>query len=181
MAVVCLGALTGCGGDETPKAKALYNISFDGNVKGENYSVAGSTWEKSEEEGFEAVYTLKGEVKYDKATADAMGYNDGRANFVLIRFTSDSVTKVSYDEETDKGFYAILNKGTANEKIKHTSFTTDSSTGEKTTYYFYQGVDNTVRTLTMNISFDGTKEHEVAYKFVIDPANYTLEAAPANA
>ena len=172
MAVVCLGTLTGCG------EARLYNISFSGNVEGENYSVAGSTWEETKEDGFEAVYTLKGEVKYDKETADAMGYTDGRVHFVLIRFTSDSVTKVSYNKETGEGFYAILNKGTENEKVKHASFTTNSSSSTKTTYYFYQGVDDTVRTLTMHISFDGTKEHEVAYKFVIDPANYTLESAP---
>lgn len=41
-------------------------------------------------------------------------------------------------------------------------------------YFLYQGVDNTVRTLTIEISFDGTEKNARLYKFVIDPANYTL-------
>ena len=33
--------------------------------------------------------------------------------------------------------------------------------------------------MTIKISFDGTEENARLYKFVIDPANYTLESAPA--
>ena len=174
-ALLVLGAIgfTACG------KKSLYNIDFSGNIEGENYSVAGSTWEQSSEDGFDAVYTLKGTIAYDKTTADKMGYTDGRVHIVLIKFTSDEVTKVSYNKEDGTGFYNILNKGTENEKVKHQSFTTDSPESSKTTYYFYQGIDNTVRTVTMHISFDGTAEHEAVYKFVIDPANYKLAEAPA--
>ncbi len=181
MVVVGGLALAACG------SKPLYNIDFGGNVEGENYNVAATTWERSDEEGFDAVYTLKGHIAYDQETADKMGYTDGRVHFALIRFTSDTVEKVSYEKEVlgengevvtpEKGFYNILNKGTANEKVKHQSFTTDSPASSKTTYYFYQGIDNTVRTLTMHISFDGTKEHEAVYKFVIDPQYYTLDEA----
>lgn len=178
-ALIILGAigLTGCGNTATK----LYNIDFGGNVAGDSYSVAASTWEETQEEGYDAVYTLKGTIAYDKTTADAMGYTDGRVHFVLIKFTSDKVTKVSYNKEDGTGFYNILNKGTENEKVKHQSFTTESPVASKTTYFFYQGIDNTVRTLTMHISFDGTKENEAVYKFVIDPANYTLAPAPAEA
>ena len=94
-ALLVLGAIgfTACG------KKSLYNIDFSGNIEGENYSVAGSTWEQSSEDGFDAVYTLKGTIAYDKTTADKMGYTDGRVHFVLIKFTSDEVTKLSYNKE----------------------------------------------------------------------------------
>lgn len=174
-AVIILGAISfvGCGKNEKP----LYNLNFGGNVAGENYSVAGSTWEKTSEEGYDAVYTLKGTVAYDAVNTTAMGYGEDIKHLVLIRFTSDTVQKVSYNEEDETGFYNILNKGTENEKVKHSSFQTNSPESSKTTYYFYKGVDNTVKTFTMHISFDGTAEHEAVYKFVIDPANYTLAQA----
>lgn len=165
-------ALAACG------AKPLYNISFGGNIEGEKYSVAATTWEKSEEKGFEAVYTLKGNVAYDKATADALGYSDGRCHFALIRFTSNELDRVAYNEADGTGFYAKITNfyGTENatETIKHGGFSSGNEETKKTTYFLYQGVDNTVRTLTIEISFDGTEKNARLYKFVIDPVNYTL-------
>ena len=161
-----------------------YNIDFNGNIDGEKYNVAGTSWEQSAEEGFEAVYTLVGEVPYNKGVADQMGYTDGRVNFALIRFTSNLVDKVNYDETTQEGFYAEITNfyGTdhqAEPTIKHGGFSSGNETTSQTTYFLYQGVDDTVRTMTIKISFDGTEENARLYKFVIDPANYTLESAPA--
>lgn len=48
------------------------------------------------------------------------------------------------------------------------------------TYFLYQGVDNTVKTMTLEINFDGKEGNARLYKFVIDPANYTLQANPNN-
>ncbi len=162
----------------------LYNIDFNGNIAGEKYDVEATTWQESDEEGFESVYTLVGEVPYNKAVADQMGYTDGRENFALIRFTSDVVNKVNYDEATQEGFYAEITNfyGTdhqAEPSIKHGGFSSGNATTSQTTYFLYQGVDDTVRTMTVKISFDGTEENARLYKFVIDPANYTLESAPA--
>lgn len=179
-------SLVACGNDKDPETPtpepSLYNVNFGGNVEGEKYSVAASTWEKSSEEGFEAVYTLKGEVAYDKTTADAMGYTDGRCHFVLIRFTSDTLNRVSYNEETGEGFYCKITNyyGTDHEevKVKHGGFSSGNETTKNTTYFLYQGVDSTVRTMTLEISFDGTSANARLYKFVIDPANYTLQANP---
>lgn len=171
LALVSLFTIVGCGNTQTGK----YNVSFGGDIvyKGEAHTVATAQWEKSEEEGFDAVYTLKGEVAYDQFLGDQI-YGGANYNIVLIKFTSDTVKKVSYNEEEKTGFYNILNKGTENEKEKHQSFSSGDSETTKTTYFFYQQVDNTVRTLTMHLSFDGTAENEAVYKFVIDPANYTL-------
>ena len=171
----CALSFAACG------SKSLYTINFGGNIEGESYNVAATTWEKSSEEGFEAVYTLKGTVEYDAETAEAMGYTDGRTHFALIRFTSDSVDRVAYDSTTEEGFYCIINKGTANEKVKHASFSSGDGANNSNTYYFYQGLDETDRTLTLSISFDGTEENERTYKFVINPDNYTLADAPAAA
>lgn len=104
-------ALAACG------AKPLYNVNFGGNLEGEKYSVAATTWEKSEEAGFEAVYTLKGDIAYDQATADALGYTDGRNHFALIRFTSDTLKRVSYNEEDGTGFYAKITNFYGTEKL----------------------------------------------------------------
>ncbi len=173
MVVVSGAAFAACG------TKALYNINFGGNVEGEKYNVAATTWEKSKEKGFEAVYTLKGEIAYDKATADALGYTDGRCHFALIRFTSDKLKRVEWNEEKQTGFYVKIKNfyGTEQEeeKIKHGGFSSGNETTKNTTYFLYQGVDKTVRTLTLEISFDGTKENARLYKFVIDPKNYTLQ------
>jgi len=162
--------------------KPLYNIDFTGGniiYNGESATVKGATWEKvADEDGFDAVYKLTGTVPYNQFVAEKI-YGTHDLNVVLIKFTSDRVTKVSYDKTTDTGFYNILNKDTTNEKVKHASFSSSDGETAKTTYFFYQQVTNEVRTLTMNISFDGTKENEAVYKFIIDPANYTLEAPTA--
>lgn len=57
------------------------------------------------------------------------------------------------------------------------NFQTNSLESSKTTYCLYKGVDNTVKTFTMHISFNGIAEHEAVYKFVLDSANYTLAQA----
>ncbi len=169
--VVALFLFSACG------QTSMYNIDFNGGeitYNGNKGMVDKATWEKCEnEEGFDAVYKLTGTVPANKFVNDQI-YGGLAKNVVLIKFTSNTVTKVSYDKETGKGFYNILNKGTENEKEKHASFSSADGEVAKTTYFFYQQVDDTVRTLTMNISFDGTKEHEAVYKFIIDPANYTL-------
>ena len=114
-------------------------------------------------EGGKPLAEAKGEVAYDKATADALGYTDGRVNFALIRITSDSVKRVEYDKETQKGFYCKITNfyGTDKESVvvKHGGFSSGNETTKQTTYFLYQGVDNTVRTLTLEISFDGTEEN----------------------
>lgn len=172
MVVVSGVAFAACG------AKPLYNINFGGNVEGEKYQVAATTWEKSTEKGFEAVYTLKGKIAYDKTTADALGYTDGRCHFALIRFTSDKLERVEWNEENQTGFYVKIKNfyGTENETevVKHGGFSSGNETTKNTTYFLYQGVDATVRTLTLEISFDGTEKNARLYKFVIDPKNYTL-------
>lgn len=170
----------GCG---KTKSSQLYNINFGGNIEGEKYNVEATTWEKSNEEGFDAVYTLKGEVPYNKDVADALGYSDGRVNFTLIRFTSDKVKRVSYNAETKEGFYCEITNfyGTESQAepvVKHGGFGSGNEQTKQTTYFLYQGVDDQIRTMRVKISFDGTEENARVYKFVIDPKNYTLEEAP---
>lgn len=188
--VTSVFVLSACGDDKNDNKNNinldtnLYTINFDGNIAGEKYDVEATTWQESDEEGFEAVYTLVGEVPYNKVVAEQMGYADGRENFALIRFTSDVVNKVNYDKTTQEGFYAEITNfyGTdhqAEPSIKHGGFSSGNATTSQTTYFLYQGVDETVRTLTVKISFDGTEENARLYKFIIDPANYTLETAPA--
>ncbi|MBQ8762296.1 MAG: hypothetical protein IJZ26_03210 [Clostridia bacterium] len=160
---------------------SLYTVNFDGNIDGEKYSVGKTTWEKSSEEGFEAVYTLKGEVPYNQDAGDRI-YGGEHYNIALIRFTSPSLERVSYNESTQEGFYCeILNYGETEPVVKHGGFGSGNDTTKNTTYFLYQRVDDTIRTFTLKISFDGTQENERAYKFVIDPANYTLADAPAAA
>lgn len=181
--VVCLALVlvavvlfSGCG------EKPLYNLDFSGGAiryNNEDATVKGATWKKcANEEGFEAVYKLTGVVPYQQFVGDKI-YGGLDYNIVLIKFTSDSVTKVAHNDKDNTGFYNILDKGTENERVKTGAFDSSATEAEsKTTYFFYKKIDNTVRTFTMNISFDGKEEHEVAYKFIIDPANYTLEPAP---
>lgn len=187
--IPCALCLVACGEKEDKSEEkpaetvtSLYNINFDGNIEGEKYDVKGTTWTKSEEEGFEAVYTLTGEVAYNKAVADTLGYTDGRVNFALIRFTSDTLTRVEWNEKEQTGFYCVITNyvGTAEETsvTKHGGFSSGNEETKQTTYFLYQGVDNTVRTLTVKISFDGTEANARLYKFVIDPTNYTLASAP---
>lgn len=177
LVLVALFMFSACG------QKPLYNIDFGGGeitYNGKNGTVDGATWTKcADEKGFDAVYKLTGTVPANSFVNENI-YGGLAKNVVLIKFTSDTVTKVSYDKEAGTGFYNILNKGTANEKQKHASFSSADGEVAKTTYFFYQQVDDTVRTLTMNISFDGTEEHEAVYKFIIDPANYTLTDSTAS-
>lgn len=164
--------------------QSLYKVDFSGTI-GEQYKhqVAASTWTASDEEGFEKVYTLTGTIARNTKVATDLGYTDGREHFVIIHFSSKDLARVAYDDAEQTGFYAkITNKfGTndATEVVKHSSFGAykDSNTDTSHDYYLFQGLDDTVRTLTIEISFDGTEANARLYKFVIDPENYTLEAA----
>ena len=158
----------------------IYELSFDGNQQGELYNVAPTTWEVSYDSEFDAVYTLIGLVPYNIDVAKNLGYTDGRVNFALFRFYSPTLEKVEWDEDTETGFTATITNyyGTDHEStsVRHdTSFTSNEANN---TFLFYQGIDSTVRTKTIEISFDGTEENTRIYKFVIDPANYELETAP---
>ena len=186
--VVCAFSFAACGDN------SLYKVDFNGtmgdNFKSE-YQLEGTTWKESDEEGFEKVYTLTGTVPYNLefATLPNMGYADadgnGITNFAVIHITSD-MAKVEYDEETGEGFYAKItnNYGTDNAevKIKHGSFgAKKDGVDSSKDYYLFQGIDNTVKTMTIEISFDGTEKNARTYKFVIDPKNYKLEPAPTTA
>lgn len=173
-----------------------YTIDFGGNKEGEAYALGGAEWVKAETptEGFDAEFTLKGEVPYYLEYAQDKGYLDeegnGRVNFALIRFTSDSIEKVAHNNgadgivgtEDDTGFYNYITNyyGTdhqAEEALKtQTGGTVGNSETSSITYFLYQGVDNTVRTMAVRLSFDGDPDNEVKILFVIDPANYTLES-----
>ena len=169
---------------------SLYAVDFSGtmgdNFK-EEYQLEGTTWRASDEEGFEKVYTLTGVVpyNYDFATLPNMRYDLSNIyNFAVIHISSEDIARVAYNEETGDGFYAeIVNRyGTdAQEEpvIKHSSFGA-AKDGVDTShdYYLFQGIDDTVKTMTIEISFDGTEENARLFKFVIDPENYTLEEAP---
>ena len=186
--VVCAFSFAACGNN------SLYNVDFNGTM-GDNfkteYQLEGTTWTESDEEGFEKVYTLTGTVPYNLefATLPNMGYADaegnGITNFAVIHISSD-LEMVDYNKETDEGFYAKITNyyGTDNETVvmKHSSFkATNENVDDSHDYYLFQGIDNTVKTMTIEISFDGTQENARLYKFVIDPENYELEPAPTTA
>ena len=162
----------------TENQPPLYEVSFSGNYDWETYDIASTEWTESREQGFEAVYTLTGTVPYDKEFADLRGYTDGRVNFALIRFSSSKLNKVAYNEEDGTGFYAKITNfyGTDNEQENILNDIGFSSNEESSDYLLYQGVDNQVRTMIVEISFDGTKENARLYKFVIEPENYQLES-----
>ena len=182
LVIACAFGLAACG--ETP----LYKVDFSGTI-GDQYKhqVAASTWRESDEEGFEKVYTLTGTIAYNLKVAQDLGYLDqdgnGRKHFVIIHFSSDDLARVAYDEAEGTGFYVKITNfyGTDDETevVKHTSFgaMADEDADTSHDYYLFQGVDETVRTLTLEISFDGTEENARLYKFVIDPTNYELEPA----
>ncbi len=186
LVIACVFGLAACG-----EPASLYKVDFAGTSGDQyKYQIDGTTWKESNEEGFEKVYTLTGEVAYNMEVAQALGYVDaegnGRTHFALIHFTSDDLARVSYDETKGTGFYAKITNfyGTdkAEEVIKHGGFgayAEDADVDTSHEYFLFQGVDDTVRTLTLEISFDGTAENAKTYKFVIDPKNYTLEEAPA--
>lgn len=177
--------LLACGDPENNKpvyeyTVGKYTINFGGNQEGESYDTGATTWKKSDENGFDAVFTLEGTVPYSKVTGDEV-YGGLAYNIALIRFTS-SVEKVDYDEEMEEGFYAIIykNYGTPEqtESVRHGSFTTATGETSDNTFFLYNQIDETVRTKVVKISFDGTEENSALFKFVIDPDNYTLASAP---
>lgn len=164
--------------DDPDTQPPLYEISFTGNYDWETYDLASTEWTESSEQGFDAVFTLTGIVPYDKEFADLRGYTDGRLNFALIRFSSAQLDKVPYNEEDGTGFYAKVTNffGTDNAQESVFHDIGFSSNEEASDYLLYQGIDNQVRTMTVEISFDGTQENARIFKFIIDPQNYQLES-----
>ena len=179
--VICAFSFAACGDSD------MYNVSFNGTTENDVYQLEATTWDRSDEEGYMAVYTLKGEVPYNLEVAQGLGYLDGEGNgmknFAVIQITSDSVEKVPYDESTGEGFYmGITDEGETTEDLRHdTSFKlVNDEDVDKTSFFLVKGINDTdVKTFTMRISFDGTEEHEQLIKFVIDPKNFSLEKAPA--
>lgn len=183
IALACVFGLAACG--ETP----LYKVDFSGTVGNDfktEYQLKGTTWTESDQEGFEKVYTLTGTVPYNAefATLPNMRYDTLDVwNFAVIHISSEDIAKVEYNEETGEGFYAKItnNYGTDQAKtvVKHGSFGAKKDGVDSShDYYLFQGIDNTVKTMSIEISFDGTEENAKTYLFVIDPENYELEAAP---
>ena len=187
--VLVLGGavLVGCGEpapDTSPNGiyqVGKYTIDFNGNREGEAYDNKATTWTMSSEEGFDAVFTLTGVVPRSQKVGDEV-YGGLNYNIALIRFTS-SVEKVDWDEDTQSGFYLNIYKNFKDFKnpgeadVRHGSFTTGTGTTSDTTFFLYNQIDNTVRTKVVKISFDGKEENSAWFKFVINPANYTLQSA----
>lgn len=103
-------------------------------------------------------------------------YNVSFGGDIVYNGDAHTVTTARWEksEEEKTGSYNILNKDTDNKKVKHQSFSSGDSESKKTTYFFYRQEDDTVRTLTMHLGFDGTAENDAVHKFVINSANYTL-------
>ena len=157
-----------------------YTIDFGGNKEGEKYDNKATTWTMSQEDGFDAVFTLTGTVPRSQKVGDEV-YGGAIYTIALIRFTS-TIEKVDWDEVEQEGFYLNIYKNYVSKEepgeadVRHGSFTTGTGTTSDTTFFFYNQIDDTVRTKVVKISFDGTEENAAWFKFVIDPANYTLES-----
>ena len=157
-----------------------YTIDFGGNKEGEKYDNKATTWTMSKEDGFDAVFTLKGVVPRSQKVGDEV-YGGSIYTIALIRFTS-TIEKVEWDAVEQEGFYLNIYKNFVSKDqpgeadVRHGSFTTGTGTTSDTTFFFYNQIDNTVRTKVVKISFDGTEENAAWFKFVIDPVNYTLES-----
>lgn len=157
-----------------------YTIDFGGNKEGEKYDNKATTWTMSQEDGFDAVFTLTGTVPHSQKVGDEV-YGGNIYTIALIRFTS-TIEKVDWNEAEQEGFYLNIYKNYVSAEqpgeadVRHGSFTTGTGTTSDTTFFFYNQIDDTVRTKVVKISFDGTEENAAWFKFVIDPANYTLES-----
>lgn len=160
--------------DDTQRSK-IYDISFSGNLDSEHYNVGSTTWTESTEEGFDAVYTLTEAIPYNKEFADSIDNDEGFVNFALIRFTSD-IKKVAYNPDNNSGFYAKITNfyGTDNQTVEVLHDTELDSGEDDNTYLLYQGIDTQIRTMTVEISFDGSTQNARIYKFIIDPTYYGL-------
>lgn len=151
----CLMAtgLAGCGNDEL--------VSFgqySGTYQGKTYSVAASQWEKQEdEESFDGVYKLVGEVKYDDQTGKTLYYGDADTKyFVAITINhEDGIMPQDSTFQIEDRTLKVFDNGNPN------TFTLIKSISQETKDF----------TLTIKWNSDTT----VKYKFVIDKDSFTLE------
>ena len=163
-----------------------YTIDFGGNKKGENYDNKATTWTMSQEDGFDAVFTLTGTVPRSQKAGDEI-YNGSIYTIALIRFTSDTIEKVPYNSGDGTGFYAEIYKNYVSAQepgeadVRHDDNPSFTTGPDDTTFFFYNQIDETIRTKVVKLSFDGTEDNAIWVKFVIDPQNYELESPVTDA
>lgn len=134
-----------------------YSGTYDNN----NYSVASSTWEKQvDEEGFNGVWKLVGQVKYDDNTGKALYYgNADTKHYVAI--TVNHENGVTPENPT---YFVNNNQLKPFDNGNENSFTLIKSIGETSGDF----------TLTINWN----SQSQVKYKFILDKTAFTLEPAP---
>ena len=146
----------GCG-----KTELVTFGSYSGTYESNNYSVASSTWEKQkDEEGFNGVWKLVGQVKYDDNTGKALYYGSADTKH-YVAITVNHESGVVPENPT-----YLVNSNTVRpfDNGNENSFTLIKSIGE----------DSKDFTLTINWN----KDTQVKYKFVLDKTAFTLEPAP---
>ncbi len=146
----------GCGNTELVTF-GQYSGTYDNN----NYSVASSTWEKqTDQEGFNGVWKLVGQVKYDDNTGKALYYGDADTkHYVAITVVPEA--GVTPENST---YFVNSNQLKPFENGNDNSFTLIKSVSEQSGDF----------TLTINWN----SEKQVKYKFILDQTAFTLESAP---
>lgn len=158
LALLCISSLSmaGCGAKE--------NVSFSqysGTYDGKSYSIAASTWEKQEdEEGFESVWKLVGEVKYDENSGKVLYYGSADTqHFIAITINAAEGVQpenptYKIDEKTLKPF----------------------DNGNQKTFTLIKAISAQSKDFTLTLKWNS--DSEVKYKFLINQGDFTLQEKP---
>lgn len=146
----------GCG-----KTEMVTFGQYSGTYDNNNYSVAASTWEKQkDEEGFNGVWKLVGQVKYDDNTGKALYYGNADTKHYV------AITVKAEDGVVPKDSTYLVNSNQVKpfDNGNDKSFTLIKSISEQSDDF----------SLTINWNVDT----QVKYKFILDKTAFTLEPAP---
>lgn len=156
---LCAASVMGClgCGEQELVTFGQYSGTYDNN----SYSIAASTWEKQQdEEGFDGVWKLTGQVKYDENTGKALYYGGADTHYyvAITAVPADGVTPENPTYKVDSRTLTPFDNGNTS------SFTLIKSISK----------DSKDFVLTINWNSDTT----VKYKFVLDKTAFTLEEKP---
>ena len=156
---LCAASILGCVG--CGEQELVTFGQYSGTYENNNYSVAATTWQKQEDqEGFDGVWKLTGEVKYDENTGKALYY-----------------------ESADTHYYVAISVNHADGvEPKNPSYKVDDralkpfDNGNPNTFTLIKSISKDSKDFVLTINWNETTS--VKYKFLLDQESFTLQPKP---
>ena len=157
---LCAASVLGCAG--CGEKELVTFGQYSGTYENNTYSVAATTWEKqNDQEGFDGIWKLTGQVKYDENTGKALYYGDADTHYyaAITVNHADGVTPENPTYQVDGRTLKPFDNG------------------NEDTFTLIKSISKESKDFVLTIKWNS--DTTVKYKFVLDNTAFTLQEKPA--